>query len=310
MKLKDWLAEWLEVCVKNYVKLKTYNRYKEIIDLHINPYFEDVDVKDLNYPQVVKFIAEKRLNGNLKTGKELSHSSVNGIIIVLKYSLNEAVEFGYIDTNPLLRIKKQRGEPKDVDALSIVEQRRLEKYIMESEKSYYIGILISLYTGLRIGELIALKWTDIDLKTRMLTVSKTVSYIKNYEGNYINIIQKPKTTSSNRMIPLPAELCKMLKEEKKKGSVYVVTKNDKSITIRGYQYIFENILKKTNLRKVGFHSLRHTFATRAMECGFDVKTLSEIMGHSSVAITINLYTHNQTAHKKSMMDKLNKIYPR
>lgn len=311
MRLEEWLREWLYVCVKNNVKLKTFNRYKDIIELHVIPCIGELDLNEVNYSVLSKFIAKRKESGNLKTGGGLSSSSVNGIIVLLKNSLNEAVEFGIIENNPCRNLKKMRDESKKVDALTINEQRKLEDYVLSNGKKELIGIMVCLYTGVRIGELLNLKWTDIDFKKKIIFVSRSVVCTKNYDNKYVTIVQLPKTPSSKRMIPVPVELLKKLIDLKRAClGEYIVSRNRQPISIRSYQYIFASTLQKLKLRKMGFHSLRHTFATRALECGFDVKTLSEIMGHSSVSITINLYAHSHFDQKILMMDKLNKIYPK
>ncbi|MGN0790227.1 MAG: site-specific integrase, partial [Christensenellales bacterium] len=163
------------------------------------------------------------------------------------------------------------------------------------------------YTGLRIGELLALTWSDIDFEKGILSVTKTC-HDGNESGKHIRIIDTPKTENSRRQIPLSKTLIKMLKEMKKKSNCEVVIADgEKPVFIRSYQRTFELLLKKLGLPHKGFHSLRHTFATRALECGMDVKSLSEILGHKNATITLNRYAHSLWEHKAEMMNKLSKM---
>ena len=160
-----------------------------------------------------------------------------------------------------------------------------------------------LFRSLRIGELIALHWSDIDFAKGILTVSKSC-----HDGKDGLIIDEPKTTTSRRVIPLPKQLLPILRSVKKKSaSPFVVSASGKPVSVRSYQRSFELLLKKLKIPHKGFHSLRHTFATRALECGMDVKTLSEILGHKNPTITLNRYAHSLMEHKTDMMNKLGKL---
>ena len=165
-----------------------------------------------------------------------------------------------------------------------------------SKKDKYRGIILCLYTGLRIGELLALTWNDIDFEKSILSITKTC-HDGNENGEHIRIIDTPKTENSMRQIPLSKTLVKMLKEIKKKSKCeFVIADGEKPVFIRSYQRMFELFLKELKLPHKGFHSLRHTFATRALECGMDVKSLSEILGHKNAMITLNRYAHSLWEH--------------
>ena len=156
---------------------------------------------------------------------------------------------------------------------------------------------------MRIGELIALQWSDVDFAKGILTVSKSC-----HDGKNGLIIDEPKTSSSCCVIPLPKQLLPILKSIKKRSdSPFVVSVNGKPVSVRSYQRSFELLLKKLNIPHKGFHSLRHMFATRALEFGMDVKTLSEILGHKNPTVTLNRYAHSLMEHKADMMNKLGKL---
>lgn len=179
---------------------------------------------------------------------------------------------------------------------------------MQYWRAKNFGFLLCLYTGLRIGELLALEWSDIDFTKNELSVSKTCYDGKDENGRFCRITDKPKTVNSIRIVPIPKQLIPLLREQKKKATnEFVVSNGVKVISVRSYQKTFAILLKNLNILHRGFHCLRHTFATRALECGMDVKTLSEILGHKNPTITLNRYVHSLMEHKKDMMNKVGKL---
>ena len=205
------------------------------------------------------------------------------------------------------KIKRPKPKEKQVECFSAWEQKKIEEAALSAKKDKYRGIILCLYTGLRIGELLALTWSDVDFEKSILSVTKTC-HDGNENGKHIRIIDTPKTENSRRQIPLSKTLLKMLKDMKKKSKCeFVIADGEKPVFTRSYQRTFELLLKKLGLPHKGFHSLRHTFATRALECGMDVKSLSEILGHKNATITLNRYAHSLWDHKAEMMNKLSKL---
>ena len=184
----------------------------------------------------------------------------------------------------------------------------IENKVWASKKKKMLGIIICLYTGMRIGELLALTWNDVDTEKRIISINKTCHEGKNENGIYQRILNSPKTFSSKRMIPYPKQLEIIFKLLKQDNSIYVISYNQKPISVRSYQKSFALMLKHANIKHKGFHALRHTFATRSIECGVDVKTLSEILGHKNATITLNRYVHSLLNHKKDMMDKIGNLF--
>ena len=175
-------------------------------------------------------------------------------------------------------------------------------------KGKIFGILLCIYTGLREGELLALKWEDIDFQKGVLTVSKSCHDEKDKFGHYVRFEDTPKTSSARRVIPMPRQLLPLIKEAKKKSeSEFIVLKNNNPLSVRSYQRSFNLLQRKLKIPYRGFHSLRHTFATRALECGLDVKTLSDILGHKSPTVTLNRYVYSLMEHKRDMMNRLGKL---
>lgn len=302
MIFNDWSNKWLNIYQINNLKAKTFCLYQDIIDLHLNPYFGKIDLANINNELVQKYILVKKEN--------LSNVTINLHITLLKTIMNQALENEIIEVNKIYKTKKLKVNSKEVRAFSINDQKKIENYCLNSKEYYYsVGILLCLYTGLRIGELVALTWDDVNFKTKELYINKTITRIrKNKE--WIDMIIEPKTKKSIRKIPLGNEIIILLKElKKKKISKYIVSnKTGDRALIRTYQYFFTRIQKILNIKEVlNFHALRHTFATRAIESGMDIKTLSEILGHSNTSITINRYVHSLDETKKKAMNKLSKM---
>lgn len=308
MKYTNWLTDWLENYIKPSSKARTYTRYAEIVNQHIAPNLGEYEMDELSPLIMQKFITHLLSSGNLKTGAGLSPNSVNAIISVIQSSLETATRLGLCKEYTADKIKRPKINEKQVTCFTPTEQKKIEQAILSDKRSKMFGVILCLYTGLRIGELLALEWTDIDFTKCELSVNKTCHDGKDENGSFCRITDKPKTQSSQRIIPLPKQLLPMLRDIKRKSdSKYVVSNGNKIISVRSYQKSFASLLRKLNIQHKGFHSLQHTFATRAIECGMDVKTLSEILGHKSSTITLNRYVHSLMEHKKEMMNKVGKL---
>ena len=302
MKYIDWLIQWLENYIRPSVKVRTYERYRLIIEQHIKDKVGGIELDDLNPLVLQSFITELLQSGNRKTGKGLSANSVNAVISVIQSSLKMAHLLGLTKEYTADKLKRPKLKEKSVECFTLAEQKQIEYAIRSCKKDKLYGIILCLYSGLRIGELMALQWSDIDFVEGVLTVSKSC-----HDGKNGLVIDEPKTTTSRRMIPLPKQLLPILKWLKKRSnSPFVVSASGSAVSVRSYQRSFELLLKKLKISHKGFHSLRHTFATRALECGMDVKTLSEILGHKNPTVTLNRYAHSLMEHKANMMNRLGK----
>ncbi len=308
MKLKEWLDIWLNKYTKFAVKLRTYERYKYIIAKHINPKLGEFDLDNLSAVKLQDYVLSELESGNLISSKGLANNSVIGIVNVLKSALKlaKSLEICAVDNSD--KIKLPMATEKPVTAFEKWEQEKLEKYCLSSNKTNYLGIVICLYTGIRLGELLPLTWNDIDFKSGIMTISKTAYRIKQ-NGKPQVVIDKPKTKNSSRLIPLPKQLLEILKRARRisKSDFVLSTRTGGIVGTRAYQKTYERILKKLNIPYKNFHSLRHTFATRAIEMGMDVKTLSEILGHKNPVITLQRYTHSMLSYKTEMMNKMGKM---
>ena len=301
MKYKNWLVEWLALYVKPTTKIRTYKKYQRQIELHILPTLGEFELNDLTATVLQRFTVDL-------SGKGLSANTVNGIISVLKSSLRRAVLLGVTDKEFTMAIVRPKGREKQVACFCKEEQRKIEQFIFEKKKNKLFGVVLCLYTGLRIGELLSLTWDDVDLQKGIITVSKSCH--DSWEnGKYVKVIDTPKTDFSERIIPIPKQLLIRLREYKKSSSGNYVVCGERvhGAQVRSYQKSFELLLKRLKLPHKGFHSLRHTFATRALECGMDIKTLSEILGHKNPTITLKRYAHSMLEHKTEMMNRLGKL---
>lgn len=286
MPLCKYLSIWLDE--ERAIKITTKQIYQSYIDNHINRVLGDIPLRKLNADLLQQFV----------NGLDLSPSTVKAIYSTLHSALAAAEEKELI-SGITRRIRIPKKEKSIVRVLTPSEQQRLEKALDEQGE---IGVLICLYTGLRIGELCALRWSDIDFENAVLAVNGTQART----ANGVEILS-PKSRSSRREIPLPPFLLQKI-QALPKESEFVLSHKGKPVDVRTYRRHFKSILEQAELPDIKYHSLRHTFATRALEVGMDYKTLSEILGHSTVSITLHLYAHSLKEHKRKQMDKLNQVY--
>lgn len=298
MTVKELFDEWL-LSISCRAKESTIENYKMKIRKHLLPDFGGMKFEMLNTKIIQSYVQQK-----LKSG--LSARYVADIIIVFK-SMAKYVSREYNCYNPLVNVALPKVLHKStVLILDKNEQRKLEGYLTENNNKVSLGIMLAMYTGLRIGELCALRWKDIDLNERTLTVRNTIQRINNPDGSSATriVITKPKSAASERIIPLPGGLIEILTDFKTEKESFVLSGSKIPVEPRTMQYRFSSILNKIGLPSVHFHSLRHLFATNCIKLGFDIKSLSEILGHSSAEITLNLYVHSSFEQKSSCMKRI------
>ncbi len=301
MKYKEWLEIWLNNYVKITCKARTSDIYRYRIEHCIAPHLGEYELRDLTLPTLQQFVANLLFNPS--SGKSLSANTVNGVISIVQNSLKIALSLGYVGACDANKICRPRTVEKRVECFSLLEQKQIEMQVKNSKKLKLYGIVICMYTGLRLGELLALEWKNVDLNACQLTVEKTCYYV-----NGQRVEDSPKTKNSWRVIPFPKQLLPLFQEMYKAHKTeYVVEANGNPVSVHSYQRSFELLLKKLQIPHKGFHSLRHTFATRALECGMDVKTLAEILGHANPTVTLKRYAHSMQEYKIQMMNKLGKL---
>ncbi|MBE6640923.1 MAG: site-specific integrase [Ruminococcaceae bacterium] len=291
----------------NEVRLKggTKNKYSYLISSHLNPTLGNLRLSEVTASSVNAFLSEQLLRGRLNGSAPLSPSYVRSMSLIissaLKYGVREEL------CQPLKgNINKPASAKREPDVLTPEEQRNLEKHIKEYLTPTGVGIMLSLYTGLRIGEVCALKWDDLDLVTGTLHVRHTVARVRGPDdGKSKLILDEPKTRSSKRVIPIPSPIIEFLGEYKGTAESEFVTSDKPSfISPRTYETRYRRITSDCGIRNLNYHALRHTFATRCVEAGVDVKSLSEILGHAGVNITLNTYVHSSLNMKKCQLEKL------
>ena len=303
---RDILQSWIE---HNRIRLKasTVYRYIYLAEAHILPSLGDMPISTVDSSLINSFVAEKVRCGRLDGKGGLSAAYIRSITLIISSSIKFAAENSLC--SPISkRIVKPAPKSHELSILSIADQDKLERTLLLDMDETKLGIYLSLYTGLRIGEVCALSWEDIDLVNGLLCVRHTVSRVQ-YEENGKRhtklLIDPPKTKSSLRKIPINTDLLKILKDMYPKAvSQYVVSKHDTFVSPRTYEYRYRKVLLESGLSHVNYHALRHTFATRCVEVGVDIKSLSEILGHANVSITLNTYVHSSMELKRSQLEKL------
>ena len=297
--------EWLEH-IKFKVKESTYANYHTAVHSHIIPYFEKTSLRTINQQAINCFIEEKAKHGRLDGNGGLSSKTIHDLIIILNQILKLAMDKKYI-----AQIDYDFAVPKAaspvLDVLSHAERDLFIQSVLSNLTPEALGFLIALFTGIRIGELCALTWQDVNLDDKFIRITKTLQRIKNVDaGNKAKtkiMIGQAKSKHSIRDIPLPAFLLDILNEHQVNEDAFVITGQAKFCEPRTYQEQFKRFLKHAGLRNMNFHILRHTFATHSIELGFDIKSLSEILGHASVSFTLEKYVHSSFELKKRHMDK-------
>ena len=287
--------EWLAVN-QSRVKRSTLQRYQGFLKNHIEPGLGTAKVIYLSTVSIHAFAQDR-----LKAG--LSPQSVNTVLIVL----HGILKYGHRQYKlPMPEIIYLATEKKEMRVLSKDEQKKLSAVLLEDMDAYKLGVLTALYTGLRIGELCALRWEDIE--GNCIAVRKTMQRLKKPSGEGTELfIGAPKTNTSLRTIPLPSFLGELIATYKNSRSVgeYFVAEPGLPVTEpRVMQYKFRKYLRQAGIEKANFHALRHTFATSCIALGFDIKTLSDVMGHSSVKTTMDRYVHPSLSMKQANMDLL------
>ena len=306
----DWIYEWL-IDKKEYIKESTYANYSNNIFNHIIPKLGNIYIQDLNHKTIQDFLLNLFKNGRKDGAGGLSEKTIKDITIIIKGSLRKAINEEKIRHFELTFNYPKDNKDSKIYILSKHEQNKLTNYVLENLTNRNIGLLISLYSGLRIGELCALQWNDIDFKKNILSVNKTIQrvYIKDKDNNISKvIITTPKTKNANREIPINKEFLELLKKLKTKGNDYIITGSSKYLEPRTYRKHFNKVLKQTKIKQFNFHSLRHTFATNCISLGVDYKTVSELLGHANVNITLNLYVHPRLSQKKKCIDMICKVF--
>ncbi len=297
-KYSELLDEWLKN-KENSIKIQSYQKYEAII-FKIKEELGELVTYDLQDNHFISFF-------QIQNDKEVSISVQKTML----YVINASLTFGYkskccnyIDLKDI----KLKTLPNKIQVFTKEEQKLIEDKIKEKMNIRKLCLLLCLYTGLRIGEICGLKWEDVNFNGKSLEVKRTIERIKNTDEatkeKTILIASTPKSDTSNRIVPIPDFLIPFLQEFKTKDQYYILSNSEKLYDPRQFESFYARFLKKCNVNYANFHTIRHTFATRSIESKMDIKTLSEILGHSSIEITLKLYVHPSYELKKASIESL------
>lgn len=323
--LEGWLAQWLDVYAKPKVKQSTFVSYSTYINKHISPEIGKIKLVDLRVDMLQKFFNDKAENGRLDGQGGLSEKTLRNLYTMLSTALKQAYENSLINKNLAELVKLPKIVKKEMRVLSLSEQKELIAALRSSQERYKVGILICLTTGIRIGELCGLQWRDINELSNVMSIRRTVNRlptIDKIKGKTEIVIDTPKSDKSIRDIPLPSFLIEELDSYKKlrkmekaaAAEIYdnrgfiICNEIGAPIEPRTMQDVFKRILTAAGIEGANFHALRHTFATRAVESGVDIKTLSELLGHADVSTTLNKYAHSLDEQKRKAMSLMSGLY--
>ncbi len=301
--LEAWADYWLEVLTRPYIDISSYRIYKSQADKHIIPRIGGIQLCRITEDVLQGFI------NSIK--KELAPSMVHNVFRLLKSILTAAKEQKLIQEILFRKIKKPQNKIKNPRVLACSEQARLEKHIEETGELEY---LVSLYSGLRLGEICALRWQDVDFEENMIYVSHTLKRVPCAGGTRKTtvMLDAPKTENSQREMPVNVFLMRKLRAKKAQSNAAPTDfvfegKNGGYIDPRTMQERFARTVKGLKIRDAHFHTLRHTFATRCLEKRIGIETLSELLGHSTPQITVKYYAHCTRENKINSIRRLEQI---
>jgi len=312
------LDNWISYIRPN-VKESTYSRYVFMCERHLRPDLGAVRINEMDRLFIDTYMRGKLEHGELKHGGPLSPKTVTCIMSVLKEVLAYGRDTGYKCAEGSI-VRGPKKQLPEIRVLSAPDRARLETYLSLCYDPACTGVFLSLYAGLRIGEVCGLKWEDVDFEAGVLHVRRTLSRIQNVTHEETErkhrsrlgddvprtrvIIADPKSVSSKRDIPLPAGLVAILAKYRAAPEDYVLTGTRLYREPRNYYYWYSQVLMRLGLPAYNYHALRHTFATYCVEHGMDAKSLSEILGHSDITMTLRRYVHPSMEAKRRQMEMI------
>ena len=308
LKYEEWLDIWMEK-ERFFIKESTYATYTNIIENHLKPVLGKKKINNITNEDLQNFIILKLSTSKKNLEKGLALKTVKDMTVLIKNTLKTATQNKLISFQNFQCKFPSSFSKSHLKTFSVEEQKILFKYLINNQNSKNLGILLCLQTGLRLGEICGLQWQDINLEKSTLTICRTLQkiYIKEKNKSHSKtIISTPKTKTSNRIIPLNIDFINLIKPFQQNKNNYFITNSTNYLKPHCYRYYYQKLLHFLNLPKLRFHSLRHTFATQAIELGIDCKTISEILGHANMNTTLNLYVHPKTEYKRKCLDLIYK----
>ena len=324
--LGEWLDRWLEHYARPTVKPSTYCSYELYIRGHVKPLLGQRYLRDLAVDDLQNFFNDRRENGNLKDEGGLSPKTLLSMRNMLHFALAQAMQNRLLPDNPVEGVRIPRTEKKEMRVLDRDEQNKLIVAALDAEEPAAFGIIFDLFTGIRLGELCGLRWENVQMDEQTFRVCETRNRLPNHDESIdastsVRTLPTTKTDSSRRTIYLLDELyqdlviykvmqdalAKQYPSYNAEGYVFCQP-NGQPYEPRTYHDLFKRCVKRAGIRDANFHALRHTFATRSLEQGMDVVTLSRLLGHANPSITMDKYGHALEDHKRSSVQKLGQIY--
>ena len=283
-----------------YVKKSSFSAYVLLLENHLLPKF--AEVSSIEEEDVQQFVFQKLEQG-------LSQKSIKDVLIVLKMVLKFGAKYKWIQYTPFDIQYPTVRENQSIEVLTRMHQKKVMNYIQEHFTFRNLGVYICLCSGMRIGEICALTWEDIDTDNGIINIRKTIQRIYIIEDGKRRtelLLDTPKTKNSIREVPMGRDLLRMLKPFKKivNPLFYVLTNDAKPTEPRTYRSYYKNLMKQLEIPEIKFHGLRHSFATRCIESKCDYKTVSVLLGHSNISTTLNLYVHPNMEQKKKAIDQM------
>lgn len=302
-------SEWL-ASVESQIKESTYIKYANSLKSYLCPAFSSKAIESISRSDVSTLCVELSEHGGLGS-RGLSPKTITDSLSILRSIFNYATDEKGITVANISGISIKAAH-ETMRILSMSEQEKLERVLREDLNLCNLGILLCLYTGIRIGEVCALTWKNVISEEQILYVNKTMQRLQQLNGSEQKtriVISSPKSECSIRRIPLPESIYQLLQSNRSSDDSYILTgRNNKFVEPRTMENRFKKVLRLADIEDTNFHTLRHTFATRCVELGFDIKSLSEILGHASVNITLNRYVHPSMELKQKNMNMLSDLF--
>ena len=298
-------SAWLN-SIRMQIKESTYTKYYNILQSYILPEFVNTLFHDITSSRIQKFCDDLLTHGGV-SGEGLSPKTVSDVLSIIRSILRYSRIHGYHPSCTGKEVQVRQSPPNTV-IIPCSSQETLCRYLYSHISERSLGILLCLFTGMRIGEICALKWEDFSFEEKVIHIHQTMQRLQIHNSGVqktMILITSPKSKCSIRTIPITDSLLQLIQQEFPDRQGYVLAAMDeKYVEPRTMQNYFRYVQQQCGLEPVNFHALRHTFATRCIELGFDVKSLSEILGHASVNITMNRYVHPSMELKQQNMQKL------
>lgn len=313
MTVENWIRIWQDEN-RDFLKESTFATYSVAIENHILPYYGNRKLKEISHDdnqEFILFLSKKKKKDGMGY---LSTKAVKDIMTLWLGILGKAERKGYVNLGKVryqYPVSSQVNTAQKENHLTLQEEFEIMNCLKKQESLKSLGVVLALATGMRIGEICALRWECIDLSRGMIHVNKTLQRIYTKEngiGKSKVIVTTPKSFKSNRYIPLPEKYLNIIKKHQAAPEVYLLTgKVDKFIEPRTLRAYYDRLMENNGTRYVTFHGLRHTFATRLVESGCDYKTISELLGHADVNTTFRTYIHSDMDKKREFVEKVRKM---